>query len=116
MIVITFGIDSSNDLYLTPQGDIGIKQNLDAMGDIFINKSQTNKGEIIYNTQKGIDFFNTIFSEPCYPDVFQNQLISELEDTQETQSVSGFKQETINGNYTYSVNCQTSYGKITLQG
>lgn len=114
--MLTLGIDSNNDLYLTPQGNIGTKTDLDAMGDIFINKSQTNRGELIYNEDGGIDFFNTIFGEPCYPDIFQNQLISELENTEETQSVSGFTQEINNGVYLYTVNCQTSYGQVTLNG
>ena len=114
--MLTFGIDSNNDLYLTSQGNLGIKQDLEAMGDIYINKAQTRKGELIYDEEKGIDFFNTIFGEPCYPDVFQNQLISELENTDETQSVSGFTQEINNGVYAYTVNCQTTYGEITLNG
>ncbi len=114
--MITIGIDSNNDLYLTPQGDLGIKQDLEAMGDIYINKAQTRKGELIYDEEKGIDFFNTIFGEPCYSDLFQNQLISELEDTAETQNVSGYTQKTNNGIYSYTVNCQTSYGEITVNG
>ena len=59
--MITLGIDTNNDLYLTPQGNMGIKADLNAMGDIYINKSQTNKGELLYNTNGGIDFFNTIY-------------------------------------------------------
>ena len=114
--MITLGIDSNNDLYLTPQGNIGIKTDLEAMGNIYINKSQTRKGELLFNAEGGIDFFNTIFGEPSYPDVFQNQLISELENTAGTESISGFTQKTENGIYSYTVNCQTSYGKISLQG
>ena len=114
--MLTLGINSNNDLYLTPQGNLGTKTDLEAMGDIFINKSQTNRGELIYNQDSGIDFFNTIFGEPCYLDIFQNQLISELEDTAETQKISDFTQEITKGNYTYSVNCQTTYGQLNLQG
>ncbi len=114
--MITFGIDSNNDLYLTPQGNVALKYNLDAMGDIFINKAQVNKGELLYNTEGGIDFFNNIFGEPCYPDVFQSQLISELLNTDKTQNIYGYTPEINNDIYSYTVNCQTSYGQITLQG
>ena len=113
--MLTFGINGNNDLYLTPQGNIGLKKDIEAMGDIFINKSQTNKGELLYS-DSGIDFFNTVFGEPCYPDVFQNQLISELENTAETQNVSGYTQKIENGVLNYTVNCQTTYGDITLNG
>mgnify|MGYP003297609062 CR=1 FL=1 len=42
---------------------------------------ETLKGEIVYNTEKGIDYFNTVFCEPIYPDVFQNQVKNEILDT-----------------------------------
>ena len=114
--MITLGINSNNDIFLTSQGSICVKQDLEAMGDIYINKSQTNRGELIYNTDKGIDFFNTIFGDPCYPDIYQNQLISELEDTEKTQRISNFISETEKNIFKYSVNCQTDYGQIILIG
>ena len=114
--MLTIAINSSNDIYLDPNGNIALKTDLEAMGDIYVNKAQTNKGELIYNAEKGIDYFNTIFGEPCYPDIFQNELISELENTAETIKITGFNQEISNGIYSYTVNCQTSYGDINLNG
>lgn len=112
----TIGIDSNNDIYLDNSNNLGMKSDLGAMGDILVNKSQTVEGELIYDTEKGIDFFNTIFSSPCYPDLFQNQLLTQLEDTYAVQEVSGYTAETSDGVYSYKVNVQTDYGQIALNG
>ncbi|MBS6552955.1 MAG: hypothetical protein KH321_03315 [Clostridium sp.] len=112
----TIAIDKNNDICLDNSNNLAVKTNLEAMGDIFVNKSQTILGELAYNQEKGIDFFNTIFSSPTYLDLYQNQLISQLEDTEETQKISNFNGTIQNGVFEYTLEAQTSYGKITLNG
>lgn len=112
----TIGINENNDIYLDNSNNLCIKRDLSAMGDIFVNKSQTNKGELLYNTLKGIDFFNTIFSSPTYLDLFQNELLTQLENTEQTQKINNYTEEIKDNTYKYSVNIQTSYGKVTLNG
>lgn len=114
--MLTFGIDNKNDLFIDNSGNIAVKSDIESMKDIYVNKVQTNRGEIVYNTLKGIDYFNTVFCSPAYPDVFQNQVINELTNTEETQSITGFKQTIKNGILSYSVNCYTSYGNFKLNG
>lgn len=112
----TIGIDANNDIYIDNANNLAVKTNIEAMGDIFINKSQTNLGELLYNTEKGIDFFNTVFSSPTYTDLFQNEVITQLEDTEETQEVINFIGEIEENTYSYSVDIQTTYGKVSLNG
>lgn len=112
----TLGIDKNNDIYIDNTGNLAVKNDLAAMGDIFVNKSQTNRGELAYNEEKGIDFFNTVFNSPAYLDLFQNQLITELETTEKTQRIQNFNGENKNGAFTYSVDIQTDYGKVSLNG
>ena len=114
--MLTFGINNDNDLFLDSNGNIVLKKDAPALGDIYVNKAQTNRGELAYNTSKGIDYFNTVFGEPCYPDVFQNQLINELVETEETISVSGYSQTITDDVLNYKVNCKTSYGNIIING
>lgn len=112
----TLGINSNNDIFIDESGNLSLKADLQAMGDIFVNKSQTNTGELLYNQTKGIDFFNTIFSSPSYTDLFQNELLTQLEDTEETQEVLNYNAEEKENIYSYSVEIQTSYGKVQLNG
>ena len=112
----TIAINDSNDIYLTPSGNLALKTDLAAMGDILVNKAQTNMGELIYDTEKGVDYFNTIFSSPCYPELFQSQLLSTLENTDQVLEVSDYEASVDNNVYAYSVNITTSYGEVALNG
>lgn len=114
--MLTIGINDTNDIYLDAQGNLAVKKDIEAMGDIYINKVQTLKGELVYNTDKGVDYFNTIFGEPVYLDVFQNQVINELTDTAGTLNITNYQAETANGVYSYIIDCQTDYGNIALHG
>lgn len=114
--MITIGIDENNDIYIDSNNNLALKSDLDAMGDIFVNKVQTVKGELLYNNDKGIDYFNTIFGEPPYPDVFQSQVIAELSDTEDTQKVSAYDYTINNNIYSYTVDCETTYGNLKFRG
>ena len=112
----TIAINSNNDIYIDSTNNLVIKSDLNAMGDILVNKCQTNLGELLFNALKGIDFFNTIFSSPCYPDLFQNQLITQIEQTDAVKRIDSYT-ETINNNiYTYKTEVQTEYGEVNLNG
>ncbi len=112
----TIAINDSNDIYLNTSGNLMVKSDLEAMADILTNKAQGNRGGLRYDTEKGIDFFNTIFASPSYPDLFQAQLTAELADTDEVSSVADYEAETNDGVYSYTVNITTSYGEVTLNG
>ena len=112
----TIAINSDNDIYINSSGNLVVKSDLEAMGDILINKSQTASDELLYNTEKGIDFFNTIFASPYYPDLFQAELIKQLEDTDGVQKISGYEYREADGIYSYTVKVQTDYGTAVLNG
>lgn len=112
----TIAINENNDIYLTPSGNIAIKKDIDALGDILINKSQTNKGELQFDDTKGIDFLNTIFNSPAEIEFFEAELIDQIEKTENVQNVYNFESETKNGTYSYKAEVITRYGNITLNG
>lgn len=112
----TIAINDSNDIYTDNSGNLVIKKDLYAMGDIVINKSETNYGELLFNTDKGIDFFNTIFNSPSYPDLFQNQLLSEIKDTDKVIEITNYLAKINKNIYSYKTNIQTEYGDIILNG
>ena len=111
----TISINENNDIYIDNSGNLAISQGLEAIGNIFVNKSQTLKNEMLYS-DKGIDYFNTIFSSPSYPDLFQNELTNQLEATEATISVESFEAETKDNIFKYSAKIQTEYGELYLNG
>lgn len=112
----TIAINSNNDIYLDSSGNLAMKTDIEALGDILVNKSQTNQGELLYNSESGIDFFNTVFSSPAYPDLFQNQLLNQLENTEGVERISNYQAEQKNNTYSYTANIQTQYGEVILNG
>jgi len=112
----TIAINSNNDIYLDSSGNLVVKSDLNAMGDILVNKSQTNIGELLYNATKGIDFFNTIFASPVYIDLYQNQLLTQLEQTNGVERIESYNADIINNVYKYQVEVQTEFGEVSLNG
>lgn len=112
----TISINENNDIFLTPSGNISIKTGVEALGDILVNKTQTNKGELQFNEEKGIDFLNTIFNSPAEIEFFESELINQIEDTDSVQNVYNFESETKNGIYSYKADIITDFGNITLNG
>lgn len=111
----TIAINDNNDIYIDKSGNLAIKKDLEAMGDVFVNKTQTLKNELLYS-DKGIDYFNTIFSSPSYPDLFQNELTNQIENTESTISVDDFEGEIKDGMYKYQAKIQTEFGEVYLNG
>lgn len=109
-------INENNDIYLTPSGNISIKTDIEALGDILVNKTQTNRGELQFDEEKGIDFLNTIFNSPAEIEFFESELINQIEDTDNVQNVYNFESETKNGIYSYKADIITDFGNITLNG
>ena len=112
----TIAINSNNDIYIDSSNNLVIKNDLAAMGDILVNKCQTNLGELLYNALKGIDFFNTILSSPSYPDLFQNQLLTQIEQTNAVERIDNYKEKIQNSVYSYTTEIQTEYGEVSLNG
>lgn len=112
----TIAINENNDIYLDASGNLVIKTDKEAVGDILVNKAQTNQGELLFNTEKGIDFFNTVFSSPAYPDLFQHQLLNEFENTEAVERIADYQADVKNGVYSYIADIQTEYGEVNING
>lgn len=112
----TIAINENNDIYLTPSGNLATKQDIEAMGDIFVNKAQTVRGELQYDTEKGIDFYNTIFNSPAETEMFQSELVEQLENTEDTENVYSYTSKIDGEVYSYKAEIITAYGNITLNG
>ncbi len=112
----TIAINENNDIYLDSSGNLAIKTDQAAMGDILVNKAQTNLGELLYNNEKGIDFFNTVFSSPAYTDLFQYQLLKQFEETASVERIANYQAVQKNNIYSYVANIQTEFGEVNING
>lgn len=116
----TIAINSNNDIYIDSSNNLAIKTDINAMGDILINKSQLNQGELLYDETKGIDFMGTIFNSPSNIDLYQSQLTDLIENSDEVIKLYSFETQITNTPKTqtlnYTAEILTEYGNITLYG
>ena len=118
--MLTFALDENNDFLIDNNNNISLASNINAMGFICVNKSLTRKGEVYYDTDKGIDFFNNVFGEIADTLLFQSDLITQLKDTVDVIDIKNYNYSITTSNnsqiYNYSVDVQTNYGVIQLNG
>lgn len=118
--MLTFSVNDNNDLFIDNTGMLSISKDLQAMSYIYKNKSLVRKGEIYYNTDEGIDFLNNIFEGIPDIGIFQDELLTQLKNTDDTIEVNNYTYNIFTQNnkqiYNYSVNLNTPYGVIQLNG
>lgn len=114
--MITIAINENNDIFTDSSNNLVTKKDIYAVADVLVNKSQLNLGELLYDTTKGVDYLGTIFNSPSEPAFFQSELIQQLEDTENVQSVYSFTSNTQDNVYSYTAEIISDYGNITLNG
>lgn len=60
-MVKTLAINANNDLYLGPDGNIVVAVGIDAVAQACKTATQALLGEMIYSTDKGVPYFETLF-------------------------------------------------------
>jgi hypothetical protein len=61
-MTLTIAVNANNDMYLTPDGNIAIVYDLEATLQACAQAAKTILGEMIYATNLGIPYFETVFS------------------------------------------------------
>lgn len=112
----TISINSNNDIYLDPSGNLAITQDINALADISKNKVLTALGEPEYNILEGVPYFETIFTDTPKIDLFQASIIETLENIDNIERVSNFSYTQNNGVFSYSLTENTTFGEIILNG
>lgn len=108
--------DENNDIYLDEFGNLATVSGVSAVAQVCRNTVLTTYGELIYDIDSGIPYFETVFSDPPNIDLFQNAVVRALEDVEGVISVSAFEY-TISGDIlSYTAVIQTIYGEIKING
>ncbi len=112
----TINTDKNNDLFVNAEGNIAIVDSADALANISKNAVLLNKGELEFNKQKGIPYFETIFADNANTDIFQANIVQTLENLDGVERISSFSYEIVDGVYSYSVEEITDYGTVVVNG
>ena len=108
--------NNNNDIYIDIYNNIATKTYIYAIANICNNIVLTKYNELLYNQEKGIKYFDYIFSDDIDIPNFQGNIIEELEKVDGVIKVSNFKYEIKNKIFSYSVLIQTIFGEVELNG
>lgn len=109
---------SYGDIYLDINNNLAIKSGEDALLDIITNVVRTRKYEIQYDMNKGIPYFETIFSDTGLLGLWRSYVIQEIENVDGVISIESLIYSLDESNKKLSYTCQirTIYGESTLNG
>lgn len=109
---------SYGDIYLDINNNLAIKSGEDALLDIITNVVRTRKYEIQYDMNKGIPYFETIFSDTGLLGLWRSYVIQEIENVYGVISIESLIYSLDESNKKLSYTCQirTIYGESTLNG
>ena len=62
MTILTFAVNSNNDLYLNAEGNIAYAYDLTAIIQQCQQAAKTLLGEMVYNTNQGLPYFQTVWT------------------------------------------------------
>lgn len=116
MLTIATSNDNINDIYLDNSGNIAISENINALANISKNAVLTNYGELEYNTEKGIPYFTTIFTDTPLIDIFQAYIVQTVQNLDKVERVTDFEYTQKNGVFSYSIKEISEYGDIIING
>ena len=111
-----FTVDKNNDLTLSPNGNLGLSEGLQAV--LFsceqVAKAQLN--EMVLATDKGMPNFQTVWVGAPNIRQFEAYLISRLQSVQDVTRVTSLQATVSGGVLSYTASIQTIYGEGTING
>lgn len=114
--MLTIATNENNDIYVGNSGNLAMLQDINALANVSKNKVLTTLGEPQFNILDGIPYFETVFTDTPIIDLFQAKQIEALESLEHVNKVSNYNYTQENGIYNYSVNINSDFGDIQLNG
>lgn len=111
---LTFATDKNNDFYLDENGNIAMATGQDAIKFVCEQITRTLQGELIYHTDEGLPYVDSIWSNKASQLRFQAALRAALEDVPEVIEVNSISTELEKDVFKYEVVLRTVYGQVTI--
>jgi hypothetical protein len=113
--MITLGTNGSNSIYLNEFGSLVVLSDAQALAQTLGHISQTRRAEMMYATDKGIPYWDTIFMTKdvlMFEAAMRNEFLSHPE-------VTGIESFTVNidgETLTYEAKVNSIYGEVLVNG
>lgn len=104
------------DLFVDEFGNIGMASDIEALNFITINVSRSVRGEMIYNQDRGIPYFSTLFSSPANVPLWEYYVKEEIKKVPGVEDVTDFETRLTGDTIEYTMTINTLSGALTVNG
>ena len=110
--IIADGITTINDVCLDANNNLCMTSGLDATMNVLKNVVRVNTGELQYNVNKGVPYFQTIFSDKSLLYLWASYLSIAIENTQNVISINNidFEYDEAESKISYTAEILTTDG------
>lgn len=114
--MLSIATDENNDIFLDAFGNLATVNGIEAVAQICRNKVLTTYGELVYGTNEGVPYFETVFTDTPNLELFQNAIVETLQAVEGVVRVKSFEYSVTGGTLSYTAEIQTVYGDMVLNG
>ena len=112
----TIARNSKNDIYLSA-GQLAIVSGKEAQAQIIDAIVKTQKGELIYNTERGIPYFESVFDSRKKIGIWASAVSKAISDCDFVSSIKSFTYAVDTNNIlSYNIEVVTSLGTVVING
>lgn len=111
----TFKVDSNNDMFLGPDGNLAIAVDAAAIGQCCKTAVQAQLGEMLYQADQGMPMLATAFNN-YLPTQFEAAARSVILLITGVLRVTAFEVQRSGEQFVYSATIQTIYGQAAVNG
>ncbi|MGN0024953.1 MAG: hypothetical protein ACI351_05920 [Candidatus Avelusimicrobium sp.] len=110
----TIATDQTNDIFLTPSGDIALATDDVATMQTIRHAVLTSRGELPLDQQAGVPYFNTVFTDAPNLEVFRQEVQRAAEAVETVRSVEDFLMQVQNKTLKYQMRVKLTNGSEVL--
>lgn len=114
--ISTIARDENCDLYLDGSGNIALVSGLEAYAQIINAKMRTSLGELQLSMEKGVPYFQTVFSDKSMVPIWQNAVEEMLLKIPFVKEITLFDCKYEGDVLKYTAEIRTDNGTVTING
>ena len=116
MTVKSFSINENNDFYLDKNGNLAISRDLTATVEICKQYMQTILGELVLNTNKGLPYFQSVWSGVPNLQQFEAAARAAILSVEGVTQIQSFSFQVNDKTLSYTAVIVTEYGSGIVEG
>lgn len=114
--MITFAVNSENDLYLGPDGNIALTTEANALAQLSAQTIKALRGEMVFDTRRGMPNMTTVWAGNANGPQYEAAARRALLALPGVRSIVSLTSERIGETFRYVAELRTIYGPVIVNG